>query len=88
MYVAAASMGTCMIVSSWATRTIEEVAQASSSGLRWFQLHVFADNTFTTNLMHRAEQAGYKALVLTINTPILGRRLADCRNKFNLHLVT
>ena len=84
MYVAAASMGTCMIVSSWATRTIEEVAQASSSSLRWFQLHVFADNIFTTNLMHRAEQAGYKALVLTIDTPILGRRLADCRNKFNL----
>ena len=73
-----------MIVSSWATRTIEEVAQASGSGLRWFQLHVFADKTFTTNLMHRAEQAGYKALVLTIDTPILGRRLADCRNKFNL----
>ena len=73
-----------MIVSSWATASIEDVAQASGSGLRWFQLHVFADKDFTANLMQRAAQAGYKALVITIDTPILGKRLADCRNRFNL----
>jgi len=73
-----------MILSSWATRSIEEVAQASGNGLRWFQLYVYRDKTITANLVHRATQAGYKALVVTIDTPILGRRLADCRNGFNL----
>ena len=73
-----------MILSSWATRSIEEVAQAGGSGLRWFQLYVYRDKTITANLVQRAAQAGYKALVITIDTPILGRRLADCRNRFNL----
>ena len=82
--IAATSMGTCMILSSWATRSIEDVAQASSSGLRWFQLYVYRDKSITANLVQRATQAGYKALVITIDTPILGRRLADCRNGFNL----
>ena len=77
-------MGTCMIQSSWATTSIEDVAQASGSGLRWFQLYVYRDKTITANLVQRAERAGYKALVITVDTPILGRRLADCRNSFNL----
>ena len=78
-------MGTCMILSSWATTSIEDVAEASSgSGLRWFQLYVYRDKTITANLIQRAERAGYKALVITVDTPILGRRLADCRNQFNL----
>ena len=78
-------MGTCMILSSWATRSIEEVAQVSGGGgLRWFQLYVYSDKSITANLVQRAEQTGYKALVITIDTPILGRRLADCRNGFNL----
>ena len=38
----------------------------------------------TADLIHRAERAGYKALVITVDTPILGRRLADARNRFNL----
>ena len=78
-------MGTCMILSSWATTSIEDVAEASSGGgLRWFQLYVYRDKTITANLIQRAERAGYKALVITVDTPILGRRLADCRNQFNL----
>ena len=82
--LAATSVGTCMIVSSLATSSIEEVAKASGSGLRWFQIHVFHDKTFTANMMQKAEKAGYKALVITIDAPVLGRRLADCRNTFNL----
>ena len=76
-------MNTCMIVSSLASHSIEEVAQASGNGLRWFQLHVFNDKEFTADMMRKAEKAGYKALVITIDSPVLGRRLADCRNKFN-----
>lgn len=82
---ACAGSGTCMMLSSWATSSIEEVASACGhQGLRWFQLYVYRDRELTTNLIHRAEQAGYKALVITVDTPILGRRLADARNRFNL----
>lgn len=64
---------------------MEEVAAACShQGLRWFQLYVYRNQTLTANMIHRAEKAGYKALVITVDTPILGRRLADARNKFNL----
>ena len=78
--VASLSMKSCMILSSWATTSIEEVAEANGSGLRWFQFHIFQDKTFTIDLVQQAECAGYKALVLTIDTPVIGRRLADARN--------
>ena len=81
---AASSMNTCMTLSSWATTSIEEVAQANGGGLRWFQLYVYRDKTITMDLIRRAEHVGYKALVITVDTPILGRRLADSRNKFKL----
>jgi len=84
IYTAATSMRTCMTLSSWATTSIEEVAQANGSGLRWFQLYIYRDKSVTMDLIRRAEHAGYRALVVTVDTPILGRRLADSRNKFNL----
>ena len=85
LFPACAESGTCMILSSWSTTSIEEVAAAcNDQGLRWFQLYVYRDQTVTADLIHRAERAGYKALVITVDTPILGRRLADARNKFNL----
>ena len=84
-FIAATSMGTCMILSSWATRSIEEVAQASGNGgLRWFQLYICKDKIITTNLVQRAEQNNYKALVVTIDTPMEGRKLAYLRNGFDL----
>ena len=77
-------MGTCMILSSWSTRSIEDVAQASSSGLRWFQLYVCKDEIITTNLVRRAEKNNYRALVITIDTPVEGRKLSYLRNQFDL----
>ena len=73
-----------MVLSSWSTTSIEEVAEASGSGLRWFQLYVYRDRQLTKELVLRAERAGYKALVITVDTPIVGRRLADSRHRFNL----
>ena len=74
-----------MILSSWSTTSIEEVAAASGPrGLRWFQLYVYNDKEVTRGLIKRAEQAGYKALVVTVDTPVLGKRLADARNCFSL----
>jgi (S)-2-hydroxy-acid oxidase len=52
--------------------------------LRWFQLYVYRDREVTKSLVQRAEAAGYRALVLTIDTPQLGTREADLRNGFAL----
>ena len=73
-----------MVLSSWSTISIEEVAEASGSGLRWFQLYVYRDRQLTKELVLRAERAGYKALVITVDTPIVGKRLVDERNRFDL----
>ncbi|XP_065907551.1 2-Hydroxyacid oxidase 1-like isoform X2 [Dysidea avara] len=81
---AASSMNTCMIASTWGTTSIEEVAQANGSGLRWFQLYVFRNKQITMNLIQRAEQAGYKALVVTVDQPVVGKRLTDDRNKYSI----
>ena len=81
---ACAKMGTAMILSSWSTTNIENVARASGGGLRWFQLYVYRDKALTRDLICRAEREGYKAIVLTVDTPVLGRRMADTRNRFNL----
>merc|ERR1719329_2004233 len=77
-------LGTLMTLSSWSTLPLEEVAAAAPGGLRWFQLYVYKDRDVTLDLIRRAERAGYKALAVTVDTPILGRREADIKNKFAL----
>ena len=73
-----------MTLSSWSTVSIEDVAEASGNGLRWFQLYVYRDRDLTKSLVRRVERTGYKALVLTVDTPVLGKRRMDVRNKFTL----
>ena len=73
-----------MVLSTWSNISIEEVAEASGSGLRWFQLYIFKHRQLTKELVLRAEKAGYKALVITVDLPIVGKRLADERNHFEL----
>jgi 4-hydroxymandelate oxidase len=80
---AATNCGALMIVSTLATTSLEEVA-AASTGPKWFQLYVHKDREFTRDLVQRAQASGYRALVLTADTPILGRRLRDVRNRFTL----
>lgn len=77
-------MGTGMMLSSWATSSIEEVAEAAPGGLRWLQLYVYKDREVTKSLVKRAERAGYKGIFVTVDTPFLGRRIDDVRNKFQL----
>lgn len=74
---------TLMVASTLATRTLEDIAQAASGPL-WFQLYVYRDRRVSEALVRRAEEAGYRALVLTVDTPRLGRREADLRNGFGL----
>ena len=80
---AAAAAGTVMVVSTVASIAIEEIA-ASTQGPLWFQLYVYKDPAITREMVERAERAGYRALVVTVDTPRLGRRERDARNQFTL----
>ncbi|HEX2348124.1 MAG TPA: alpha-hydroxy acid oxidase [Ktedonobacterales bacterium] len=79
--VGAAGMAMC--VSTMSTISLEDVAQAASGPL-WFQLYVYRDRSVTESLVRRAEQAGYRALVVTVDMPAVGQREADLRNGFGL----
>jgi 4-hydroxymandelate oxidase len=80
---AAAAAGTVLVVSTVASTSIEDVA-AATTGPLWFQLYVYKDPLITRDMVARAESAGYRALLLTVDTPRLGRRERDARNEFNL----
>ena len=54
---------------------------AAPDALKWFQLYIYKDRKVTENLVKRAEKAGFKAIVLTVDAPYFGRRLPDIRNK-------
>jgi 4-hydroxymandelate oxidase len=79
---AAKAAGTIYTMSTAATIAIEEVAP--EAGPWWFQLYVFQDRELTRDLVERAVAAGASALVVTIDTPLLGRREADERHRFTL----
>ncbi len=81
---ACAAAGAIYVASTLATTTLEDVATAAPSGLRWFQLYVHRDRDFTARLVARAKAAGYAAIVVTCDTPVLGRRCADVKNAFAL----
>ncbi|GER24605.1 peroxisomal (S)-2-hydroxy-acid oxidase [Striga asiatica] len=80
---AASAAGTIMTLSSWGTCSVEEVA-STGPGIRFFQLYVFKDRNVVRQLVRRAENAGFKAIALTVDTPRLGRREADIKNRFAL----
>jgi isopentenyl diphosphate isomerase/L-lactate dehydrogenase-like FMN-dependent dehydrogenase len=77
---AAKAAGTVMCMSTMATSTPAEVAAVD--GPRWFQLYVFRDEGVTRELVSSAVDAGFTALVLTIDTPVFGRRERDLRTGF------
>jgi 4-hydroxymandelate oxidase len=81
---AAAAAGTLMTLSTVSSVPLEEVAAAAPSGARWFQLYCFPDREDTEALVARAHRAGYGAIVLTVDAPILGRRERDLRNGFEV----
>jgi L-lactate dehydrogenase (cytochrome) len=80
---AAARVGLPYTLSTLSTRSIEEVA-AASEGPRWFQVYVWRDRGLVKEMIARAASAGYEALVLTVDTAVLGRRERDVRRGFSL----
>ncbi|MGB3510213.1 MAG: alpha-hydroxy acid oxidase [Microcoleaceae cyanobacterium] len=81
----AADLGTIMVLSTLSTKKLEDVALASNLPKSlWFQLYVHRDRSLTRALVERAEAAGYQALCLTVDAPILGRRERDRQNQFTL----
>jgi 4-hydroxymandelate oxidase len=86
---AAADCGVIMITSMASTVAIENVAAAArdantgaAPGL-WFQLYVQPDRAFTEAIIRRAEAAGCTALVISVDSPVFGRRERDIRNGFH-----
>jgi L-lactate dehydrogenase (cytochrome) len=65
------------------TRSIEEV-RAVSDGRLWFQVYAWRDRGLVKQMVDRARDAGYEALALTVDTPVLGRRERDVRRGFTL----
>jgi isopentenyl diphosphate isomerase/L-lactate dehydrogenase-like FMN-dependent dehydrogenase len=70
----AGAAGALMVVSTDATRPLEEIAQAASGPL-WFQLYIYGSSlAIAGGLVRRAERAGYQAIVLTVDFPVMGNR--------------
>lgn len=81
--LAAGALDTAMVVSTQATLPIEEIAGHAQAPL-WFQLYLQHDRSFTETLVRRAERAGYRALVVTVDAPVNGARNREQRAGFAL----
>jgi 4-hydroxymandelate oxidase len=82
MAEAARQAGVPLMLSALSSCPVEEVARTGAS--IWFQLYWLAERHRLEQLIDRAEQAGSVALVVTLDVPVMGRRLRDIRNSFAL----
>jgi L-lactate dehydrogenase (cytochrome) len=71
-------------LSTMGTTSIERLAAEVPGVRRWFQLYLWRDRAASRDFVMRAKQAGYEALVLTVDTPVAGARLRDVRNGLTL----
>ncbi|KAF4307778.1 putative FMN-dependent dehydrogenase family protein [Botryosphaeria dothidea] len=81
---AAAKLNICMGLSSYSTESLENVGAQGCGNPYIMQMCVLKDRSITLQLLKRAEAAGYKALFLSVDVPVLGLRLNEYRNKFEL----
>lgn len=80
---AAGKAGTLMVASTVSTRTLEDIAKAASGPL-WFQLYIYPSLQIAEGLVRRAEAAGYRAIVLTVDLPYVGNRERDKRHNVTI----
>ena len=81
---AAASYNIAMALSSYSTESLEKVKAQGASNPYAMQLCVLRDRYTTKQMLERAEAAGYSAIFLSVDVPLLGRRLNEFRNDFHL----
>ncbi len=81
-----AASGTIMSVSTYASSTLEEIARAGRGAPQWFQLYLSKDENINRAIIKKAEDLGYKAIILTVDAPVGGNRVADLRNDFKFPL--
>ena len=62
---------------------MEDIIEASGSGLNWLQTALYGDKYYVLQLVQQAERLGVKALVVTVDTPVLGKRVTSIRNHFS-----
>ena len=79
----AAQAHTIYTASSFSTVSIEKIAASSSEAI-WFQLYTPPDRAISADLIQRAENSGCRAIVLTVDTPVLGTRNREMRSNFHL----
>jgi 4-hydroxymandelate oxidase len=80
----AADVGALMVLSSLATRSLEDVAAAVPGAARWMQIYILRERSRTVDLVQRAAAHGYGALVLTVDAPVSGLRLRELRGGVHL----
>ena len=80
---AAARAGTILVFSATAAHRLEDVA-AATDGPKWFQLYVYRDREFTKEMLRRAHEAAFGAVMFTVDVPLLGNRERDLRNELAL----
>jgi len=81
---AAARAGLPYTLSTLGTRSIEEVRAAAPDGRLWFQVYVWRDRGLVKEMLSRAADATYEAIVITVDTAVLGLRERDVRRGFSL----
>ena len=79
---AASDVGMCMTLSTFASRSMEKVAEANGDGLRWYQLYWPVTPEVTISLLNRAKAAGYTALLVTVDTFGIGYRPRDLEESY------
>lgn len=79
---AASSLGVPYILSNVSTVPLEQIAEVMGDSPRWFQLYPPKDRVLTKSFLTRAEKAGFSAIVVTIDSTLLGWREQDLRNAF------
>jgi isopentenyl diphosphate isomerase/L-lactate dehydrogenase-like FMN-dependent dehydrogenase len=78
----AAAAGTLMCVSTVATATPQDIAEAAPGAPRWLQIYVFQDRGVSDGVIEQALEAGFSALVLTADLPVYGIRHRESRTGF------
>jgi 4-hydroxymandelate oxidase len=81
---AARAAGALYVVSISATQSLEDIAAAAPGSPRWMQMYIQQDRALTRDLCARVKAAGYEAIVLTVDSPVLVHNARNRRNNFNV----